>query len=274
MKKKNYVRRKAVAFFAIVFSSILLSVSSSLASYVSESFDVVGDFPVGSVVSVNKEDAEKIELTTVSNSERVLGVVGQLSSSALNYSKGNSLVTVSVSGEVEVFVSDMNGEVKSGDYVTASWLQGVAMKLEYGIGGRSIGIAIDDFDPDSATEYGEVETPRGIVSTKVDVIRVRLLNNESVSSNDSESGTFLGIISNLAGKNVSFASALVASLIFICSLTVAGFFTNSSIRSSFISIGRNPMASSAIYKNLLQVTSLVLLIIMIGTALSYVVLVV
>ena len=73
---------------------------------------------------------------------------------------------------------------------------------------------------------------------------------------------------------MSFAKVMIGSLVFLSSLLVAGFFVTSSIRGSFVSIGRNPMASAVIYRNLAQVTAAAVVIILIGSALAYVILVI
>jgi uncharacterized membrane protein len=137
-----------------------------------------------------------------------------------------------------------------------------------------LGIALDDFDLSSANEYGEIDTPDGKQEVKIGTINVRLFEKEGSEELLLNKGGLEGFLTSLAGREVSFAKIMAGSIIFLMSVVVAGFFASSSIKGSFISIGRNPMASASIYRSLLHVTMVSVIVIVIGTALSYVVLVV
>ena len=63
------------------------------------------------------------------------------------------------------------------------------------------------------------------------------------------------------------------SAVFFISLAVAAMFVVSSIKGSFVSIGRNPMASASIHKGMVRVAILAVTIIVTGAVVSYTVLV-
>ena len=246
------------------------------AATVGEEFVADKQFEKGSIVSLSQDNPETVELSTISNSEYLIGVVNETSNNVVTYAKGSQgfKISVSLAGETEVFVNNANGQIKKGDFVGASWLEGVGMKAITSDKQKLLGVALNDFDLESANEYGEIDTPDGKMSVKVGTITVRLFEKEGSEDLLLKKGGFEGFLTNLAGKEISFAKIMAGSIIFLMSVVVAGFFASSSIRGSFISIGRNPMASSSIYRNLLHVTMVSVIVIVIGTSLSYVVLVI
>jgi len=175
---------------------------------------------------------------------------------------------------VEVYVSDSNGEIKKGDFIGASWLEGVGMKSIASSRQKLLGVALENLDISKPSDYGSIKTPSGDKNIKVTSIRVRLIDKQNQSANLATDSGIQGILSKVVGKAISPIKVLMGVIIFLASLFVAGLFISSSIRGSFISIGRNPMASASIYKSLLHISGLSILVILIGTALSYVVMVV
>ena len=248
----------------------------SSASTLGEEFISSERFEKGSIVSLKKDNPKEVELSTILNNKYLLGVVNDTGSNLITYSRGNSELAVSLSGEVQVFVTDVNGEIKKGDFIGASWLEGVGMKADSKKEQKLLGVALEDFNIDgNAKEYGEIDTPDGMKTVRVDTILIRLFNKDtSGSTTTTNTDSIEGFIRSIAGRDVSFAKAVSVSIIFLTSLVAAGFFVSSSIRGSFVSRGRNPRASASIYKGLLHVTTVAIIVIMIGTTLSYVVLVI
>lgn len=273
-------RSTALAVF-LLFINIFISshfvISSQFVSatgLLSEEFSVDGTNTVGTIVSIDKTDPQSVELATLTNSEYLLGVVVADNQSSVTFTKAGSETTVALSGEVAVYVNDANGDIKTGDFIGASWLEGVGMKSLDQNNQKLLGIALEDYDASSAKAYGEIETSSGVKDVSVDVIKVRLFDKEGIAENTKSKDGLEDILSSVAGKQISYAKVLASSILFLVTLTVAGMFIVSSIRGSFISIGRNPMASATIYKSLLHVSGLSVLVLIIGTALTYVVLVI
>lgn len=264
------------AIFSLFLSVVILASagfsSSVVAATVGEEFVVSDAYSEGFMVSIKKDSPEDIELTSLNNGEYFVGVVNNSENNSVTYSRSGSSVSVSLLGEVRVFVSDVNGVIEKGDLVGASWLEGVGMKVE-GVSDQTVvGVALESFDPSSAKEYGEIDTPDGKKSIAISSILVRLSDKDATSGTESDAGGLYGFADSIAGKNVSVFRALIASLVFLICLALAGFFVSSSIRGSFISLGRNPRASSAIYKGLLRTTLAALAVILLGAAVAYAVL--
>ena len=271
----SYTGRNLILLGFLLFSILILDVGFSLAATVGEEFTSDQILEKGSLVSLSQDNPKKVELATVSNSEYLIGVVNESDSNVVTYAKNSGEVKVSVSlaGETEVFVSDANGEIKKGEFIGASWLEGVGMKSITNDKQKLLGVAVEDFSLSDSSNYGVIDTSNGPKDINIDTVTVRLFDKEG-SEELTKVGGLEGFLSSLAGKEVSFLKVMAGSLIFLMSVVVAGFFASSSIRGSFVSIGRNPMASASIYRSLLHVTMVSVIVIVIGTTLSYVVLVV
>jgi hypothetical protein len=76
----------------------------------------------------------------------------------------------------------------------------------------------------------------------------------------------------LAGRQVSALPILLGAGIFLVTIIVVVSIIYSMIKSSIISIGRNPMSQSAVYRDLIQMSALVLGILSVGMISIYLVL--
>jgi len=248
--------------------------SLASASLIGEEFNSTQSFVKGAVVSIDQSNPKDITLSTLANSEYLLGTVVNSTDSLVSFSKNNSSVSVALNGEAQVLVSNANGNVAKGDFIGASWLEGVAMKSLDTDKQKLLGVAMEDLNLSEAKDYGSIKTSQGDKSISVGYLKVRLFNKEGIRSTIVQNTGIEGVLSSIAGKDVSFAKVLVGLAIFLMSIIVSGFFVSSSIKGSFVSIGRNPMASDSIYRSLLHVSMVSVVVIVIGTALAYVVLVI
>jgi len=266
--------RRYIILLAFVVSFLFLSSVKVIASNLGEEFTTNNSFSTGVVVSLDQDNPESIEFSSLSNSEYLLGVVTEKGSNTVTYAKDESQVTVSLTGEVIVYVNDANGPIQAGDFIGASWLEGVGMKAITQDRQKLVGVALEDFNEEEADQYGEIDTSEGKKDVSIDAIRVRLFDKEGSNNlSDADRGVE-SILENIAGKSVSSTRLLVVSLIFVFAVVLSGFFIASSIKGSFVSIGRNPLASDSIYRSLSHVTLVSIAIILIGTFLSYIVLVI
>ena len=80
------------------------------------------------------------------------------------------------------------------------------------------------------------------------------------------------VANSLAGKDVGTVPILISAAIFLIMLIVVASIIYSMIRSSIISVGRNPLSQSAIYRDLIQLSGLVILILGVGLVAIYLVL--
>ena len=284
MKKSWYINKNFDKFFSqrarylslVCLSFFLMSILFTgvvFASTVSESFKSQDNYQVGTIVSYNPADNNEISLSSLNNREYLLGVVTEASDSGVSFVKDNSSIYVALSGEVDVYVSNVNGSIKTGDLIGPSWLEGIGMRSDDIDRTKLLGVARENLDFKNAKEYGEIETSSGKKTVKVASVKVRLFDREGINDNLSNKTGIEKIMTILAGKDVSIFRIIVVSFVFIVSLVVSSVFIYSAIKGGFISIGRNPMASTSIHKGMLHISITSISIILMGTILSYVILV-
>lgn len=214
---------------------------------------------LGSIVSLDKNTSDHVTAATTNNASNMLGVIVDAGNSLLALANGQaSQVQVATNGVVQVLVSNINGPINAGDQITASPLSGVGMKAT--TNAEIIGTAQNQL----STGSGNTETYTDKQGQKhtVFVGSVPLLVNVSYFYRQPDKTLIPSALQNIAnafaGKTVSTLPILLSVAIFIVTLIVVVSIVYSMIRSSIISVGRNPMSQSAIYRDLVQLSALVI----------------
>jgi hypothetical protein len=255
-------------------SCILFSASTAVAATISEEFSSTTSYAPGTIVSIKQDSPKEVELSNKKNAEYLLGVVATPETSAITYAVAGASVNVATTGTTEVFVTDANGAIKKGDNIVVSWIQGIGMKETVSENERLLGVATTDFDTTKAKTYKS--TSDGAEKTiSISSVPVRLFKDPTHAKDVApQRAGLVGVLSSVAGKDVSYIRSIVSLMIFVLCLVVTALFMGTSLYSSFISLGRNPLAGASIFKSLSRVTLIAVIIILIGTALAYAVLVV
>lgn len=239
----------------------------------SQSFVSDKNLAIGSIVSLQKGSTDHVDSATTKNSTYILGVVvdGGTSQLAISSDKDNH-VSVATSGIEQVLVSDINGNVAVGEPITASPISGVGMKATSNV--KIIGVAQDNF-PNSTAKQQSYKDQNGQKHT-VKIGQVPVLVNVSYYYKQPDKTLIPAAIQNianaLAGKKVDPLPILVSIGIFIVTLIVVVSIIYSMIHSSIISVGRNPMSQAAVYRNVIQLSILVVLILGVAVGAIYMVL--
>lgn len=259
----------------ILALSVLLSLTcisfAHATTTISQSYSSKTDLPIGSIVSLETNSTDRVLPSTSSNAENIFGVVISSTGSLLTVTtEGESQVQVATSGTLPVLVSDFNGEIARGDHITGSPLSGVGMKATNNT--RIIGIAQGEMTGKKKEKY---KTKDG-QEKEVTVGQVTLLVNVAYFFKEPEKTIIPAAIQNvangLAGKKVETLPIVIAAGVFLITLIIVASFIYSMIHSSIISVGRNPMSQAAIYRDLLQMSSLVLTILAAGVVSIYLIL--
>jgi len=269
-------RKSAVALLTAAIVSVfsLMLITPLYAAYISEGYLSGSSYPLGMLASINQTEPISIEPAHLNNNSYLTGVVVSEGDSLLNINRNGATTQIAVSGDVEVFVSDVNGPIQAGDFIGASWLAGVAMLADTSSEQKLLGVALQSFSSDSPDklELTDIETPSGRVTARVGKITIRLLDRD-IGSSGSDSGIEI-LAQRIAGKNVAYARVLMASGLFALSAIISGVFLANAIRGSFISLGRNPLASSSIYSSLIQISGVSISLVIIGAFLAYLLLII
>lgn len=226
----------------------------------------------GNLVSVNSQNGSQyIEKANLSNNRQVLGVVDN--SSFLTQSNGTGNVDyVSSSGTVLTYVSTVNGNITSGDYICPSPINGVGMYCE---SGYTVGRALDNFNSSSknASSYSVNSVNGGKTTVYVGEISVDI-NVQYISSANS-SGPINSILTAIgvpiSGKPISLAQLIVVFIIIMTSIIFAGIIIFRSAKNSTISIGRNPLAKSDILRGFYSIATVGVLLVFVAFIVSFLV---
>ena len=224
----------------------------------------------GTIVQLTGKGSNTVKIATQSELQNMFGVTVDASQQPLTVSNDDAKneVFVAVSGTYNVLVSTQGGDIKSGDYVTLSSLNGIAMKAsteQKTVFGR----ANRDFDGKGAKlgtaslkdDAGGTKTVTlGVIPVTIDIRRNP--NDKSTKANVPE---FLERIGEaVAEKEVSPIRIYLSMGITVVSIIAAIAMLYAGIRNGVISIGRNPMSKKSIFRALLEVVLTSMLILVIG----------
>ncbi len=242
-------------------AGIALPAGASALTTISQGYLSKDKLALGSIVSLLGNSSDQVNAATNSNVESILGVVIHNESSLLSLSSGGSnQVQVATNGIVQVLVSDINGKISQGDQITASPIKGVGMKATTSI--KVVGISQGSL----SESRGNKQTYKDKEGKEKSIVlgEVPVLVNVSYFFKQPEKtvipSTIQNVANSLSGKAVKPLPILISMGIFVVSLIVVASIVYSMIRSSIISVGRNPMAQSAVYRNVIQLSALVLVI--------------
>jgi hypothetical protein len=252
-----------VSIPSIVYASTLISQSFSTATALSP----------GTIVSLEKNSTDQVSSATNSNSNYMIGVTISSGSSQISISSDQTnQVQVATSGVEQVLVSNINGNISAGDPITASPISGIGMKATENT--KVIGLAQDTFPNSTSTQ--ESYTSQGGQKQSVLLGEVPVLLNVAYyykQPNKTLIPPALQSLANaLAGKSVNSLPIIVSIVIFVVSLLIVVIIVYSMIRSSIISVGRNPMSQAAVYRNVIQLSALVVVILGVAIISIYMVL--
>jgi len=242
---------------------------------ISQGFKVQGDVVTGALVRFT-DDKERSAVTAASTetASALAGVVGD--KQLVELSDGTQQSQVVISGTTPALVSNINGDVRSGDKITASPLTGIGMRA--GESTQVIGTAQQDFSNAESVVEREVDDLQGNKRTvKIGLLPVQV--NVSYYSAPEDDLAFLPdflqrFAEVVAGREVGPIRVLIALALLIAGFGGAAVLLYSTVRSSIISIGRNPLSEQAVHRGLLEVGGIALGILLVMLIAVYLVLVI
>ncbi len=209
----------------------------------------------GDIISYNK-NTHIFSLTHIPYDRNVFGIV--VKNPILLISDNSNGVPITTSGEVLVNVTTKNGPINIGDYITSSSIIGKGQRA----GSTTpyvIGIAL--------TAFPKVSSSTPLHTKKIYEGTIRLFFNSE--ANPLMIGT-IGTQQMAVGKSIIFhiIKYVLAAIVAIGTIYVAFRTSGLDMRSSIISIGRNPMAKSSIRSMLILDTVIIILVSLVGLAIA------
>lgn len=254
---------------SVTFTSITSVAMATIGhSYLTNEEDLIQ----GMAVSLSLESTDQkqfVEALTLSNKQRFIGVVSSKESNTITTVKSGDNVFVSTGGQTEVLASDINGEIKKGDNLVASPLNGIVMRANAG-DSSSVGYASEDFDYSKSTPQ-TVKDEQGN-SKEVKVAAVGMEISATGTTGDTQR-SFLSLVGeSITGKEVSQLQIIAAVLLLFVVLTVEGSIIYGAAHSTITSVGRNPLARKSIYRQLVQIIAVAGIILVFGIGGIYLIL--
>ena len=214
---------------------------------------------LGMIVQLKDKAPTAVVPLTAASTSKVLGVVIPNSNVAIVLTPQNvtqQQVLVATNGSYNVLVSNQNGPIKVGDYLSISAIAGVAMKsgiTEQQVIGKAAGnftgsgnviSAIklkDQFGKDTTIALGRIQVNINIAHNP--------LNQKTV---DHVPAFLANLAQAIANKSVSVARIYLGTVVLAVTTVITSIMLYSGIRSGMISVGRNPLSKKSIIKSLIQ----------------------
>ncbi|MDQ3123245.1 MAG: hypothetical protein M3Q14_00985 [bacterium] len=267
--KNHFTFRRTLALVGLSCLITLKLTGVMYAQSVTQGYGADETLQRGMIVGLKEGDATKVESLNVDTLDRILGVVVAPNDSPITLSGDKEKVFVATVGRYDMLVSDQEGTINSGEYVTASSLNGIGMKATFEQS-EIVGRAIEGFDGTKGIVGTSKLTDTNGQERTVNIGRIEIdigVSKNPIAKSAAVTPEWLGKVGQaIAGKSLSPAKIYISAGIFLIGSAIAFAILTSGIRSSIISIGRNPLSKKSILRGLLQVifTSLIVFIISVG----------
>lgn len=255
--KKLLTFQRVTAVVALASLCVISTHYPLFAQAVTQGYGAEQVMQRGMLVQLKKGDTTKVEVVKQDTADQMYGVVVNANDAPVTLSSDGKKVFVATAGHYDVLVNTQNGEVKAGDYLTVSAIDGIGMKAsdkEPVVVGR----ALSGFDGKSNvigssqvkdSKGGTQSISFGRVQADITVAKNPLLKAEepnlpSVLKKASEA---------IAGKPVNPVKVYIGVFIFLVSTLIASSLMYGGVRSAIISIGRNPLSKKSIIKGMFQI---------------------
>lgn len=266
-KIRSITRKQLLAIFGLVSLIFVSQTHPLFAQGLTQGFKTDDALQRGMMVRLSKTDSGKVTFLTNDSVDEMSGVVVSRNDSPLTVSDDSQQVFVANSGQYEVLVSNQNGNIGIGDYVTISALAGVGMKA-----GNTqqliLGKSVNGFDPNNGslsstklkTASGQEQTVNlGFTTVDIDITRNPLLKGEAQVPT-----ALRKIAEGIAQKDVPANRIYAAIGVMIMTSLISMIVLYAGIRSAMIALGRNPLSRKTIMRSMIQVVIISLIIFLCG----------
>lgn len=258
----------------VAVAALYLFASFPAVALISQTYSSTDDLVWGSIVSLDPRTSGSVVMTEPVNTDQMLGVVVKNALIESTATSNKKSYKITAAGVTSVLVSDLNGSIKEGDKITASPIKGVGMKATGA--GKVIGTSQEAFVQGSGLKKVELTNRQGKKST-ASITLLPVLVNVSLYQPGGDPNkavpVFLQNISSaVAGKQVSVLRIIISTLIFLLAIASIVLMIYGAVKSSITSIGRNPLAQSAVGKGLSQVILMASLTLVVATVAVYLIL--
>jgi hypothetical protein len=257
----------------------LAAASPNISGAVTQSYNAGPSVLTGMIVELKPKDPTTVIPLNSNDIRNMLGVVVPLNDASIvltPQSVSTQQVLVATANRHSLLVSNQNGPIKTGDYLTVSSLAGIGM--EAGIDQTEIiGRAAADFTG-SNNVIGSVPLKSSLGrTTNVNIgyipVDVYLAPNPLSQKNANNLPGFLTKMANaFTNQSVSSFRVYLSAIMLLGTLVITGIIFYSGVRNSIVAIGRNPLAKKTIGRSMLQTIVIGLIIFVVGIFAVYLIL--
>ncbi|MGH7234200.1 MAG: hypothetical protein ACREF7_02020, partial [Candidatus Saccharimonadales bacterium] len=263
-----------IAISTVIGALFMGAGAGAVNQLIAQGYSSSSNLQPGMIVRLDSSSSNKVSALDISHINQMLGVVISANDAALTLSQTTALQEVYVSnfGQHNVLVTNQNGPIKAGDYITISALAGLGMKADSNES-FVLGQAASNFDG-----VHNVLSTSSLASSggqKVNLSIGSIPVNISIASNPLAQGArgvpaFITKLTKFAtNKSVSASRVYLGMLCVVAGLIITITIIYSGIKNGFISIGRNPLAKKAISLNLIRVVAISIVIFAISLGSAY-----
>lgn len=271
----QHSRLAGIATAAVTVMAMALTIVPAGAQSVTQTYLADSHIQPGMIIQLDGADKGRVKPASSNNLSAIHGVVVQPNDAPLTLSATNveRQVYVATSGTYTILVSDESGPIKKDDYIALSSIDGVGMlanPLPNVIAGR----AVTGFDGKSnvksqATVKDSNGRDRvvkfGYVTANINVTRNPLVRDKAPVL----PGFLKQAAEGVADKPVSPLRAYLSVIVLVMTTLIVIVVVATGIRSSLISLGRNPLARASISRNLVQIVLIAIMILIVGLTAVY-----
>lgn len=251
------------ALFLLTAAPALVSAdstnSSNISSAVTQSYSAEPGVQTGMLVKLNPKAPTYVEPLDAANLTSLLGVVVTAGDTDIVLTPQNASqqqVLVATSGHYDVLVSNQNGPIKIGDYITISSLDGVGMKAD-GNESEVLGKAAGPFNgTNNIISSDSLKTASGRTTTvALGLIPIDVgieANPLFIRTTDYVPAFLAKTASGVADKPVSALRIYASLAILLAATFIASSLLYSGVRGGMLAVGRNPLSRKSIIRSLIQ----------------------
>jgi hypothetical protein len=261
LTKKGLNNSALVIKITLLSGLFLLSLGlSAKADNVVQGFSAKETLQPGRVVALDSAGKMSVKAAPADNTNSIYGVVIDPSDAPITVVNENSRVFVATTGTYQVLASASGGSIKSGDYISLSNINGIAGKAQISQP-VILGKAASSFDG----KTNLISNDGGVSIGKI-FVNITIQKNP-LANTDPTLPYFLRKVTNsISNKSIPVIRVYTALIIFMVSLIAAIVILWSGVRSSLISLGRNPLSRHAIFSGMYKVVFTGLGVFLIGLA--------
>lgn len=269
MSKLLHRLRGVLSILATVLGVLFLPTSVLQAASITTGYGTSGDVQIGMIVGLVRGDSTKVEAINSDRLTEAIGVAVNNADSPITLSSENQQTYVANSSKYAVLVSDQNGSVRPGDYITLSSINGIGMRADE-FESVVIGQATQEFKGSTSPNYvstTQVKDVKGDTKTinigRVDV-NIGIAKNPLAKNVTDAPEILQRAGKTIAGRSVTAPRLYIALIVLILSTAISASVIYSAVRSGIISIGRNPLSKKLIIRSIFQMVLVALIIFFTG----------